>query len=586
MRKLLSVILLLSFNSYAGAPLGVQGQSGSTNYPPVVKVPYNQNTVVAGGSLIDTGNENMLLNPNFEAPTLSGWTCTTGTCTVESTVFSSGKQSAKIVPAANIFDFSQQINTPANIQKQGVVGIIYNFPATCTTTSVQTIVDGTAQSTVPTTSLILDGAFHSIEIPTTFGATSAKIRAFSTATCTGNIYLDKAYISQGLGTQNLMLDNVYSAQVSASGVVTGENKDWINSNCTMSSGISTCTFNTGIFTVAPICTAINIETATNRYVNNLPVSVIGVTTQLYNSAGTGTNTAYQITCQKSGNDYLASSANVYASQNANYDWTSYTPTFTGIGTTAPTTNQCKHRRVGGDLEVSCSFNTGTTAASLFSISLPNSLAIDTSRITTIGNSTASPGQFFGDYIQNGAGTVGHIVTAPLTSTTLLYAGTVNNAVGQITPANGNATLNSSVLTNISFKIPIAGWSNSNVIVGSFGGYNAVPGYQGNVDTFSVSYGTTNATTACTASPCSYLDQIGNIVSSVTIAGTGTYSLVLSRTYSKLKCAMNPSNAVSGTSIANVNLTCSSCNTLPFNTYNSATGALASTYGTFMCQGSY
>jgi len=59
-------------------------------------------------------------------------------------------------------------------------------------------------------------------------------------------------------TQNTELTaqtaNEFVANVSSTGVVSGENFDWINGNCTSTSPY-TCTFNTGIFSAAPNCIA-------------------------------------------------------------------------------------------------------------------------------------------------------------------------------------------------------------------------------------------------------------------------------------------------------------------------------------------
>ncbi|MDQ3159097.1 MAG: hypothetical protein M3P98_03130 [bacterium] len=47
-------------------------------------------------------------------------------------------------------------------------------------------------------------------------------------------------------------ENVFSADVSSTGVVTNENLDWISGSCTNASP-TVCTYNTGIFTAAPNC---------------------------------------------------------------------------------------------------------------------------------------------------------------------------------------------------------------------------------------------------------------------------------------------------------------------------------------------
>jgi hypothetical protein len=107
-----------------------------------------------------------------------------------------------------------------------------------------------------------------------------------------------------------------------------------------------------------------------------------------------------------------------------------------------------------------------------------------------------------------------------------------------------------------------------------------------IDTFSFSYGTTNATTVCSASPCSYLDQIGTAVTSVTRNSQGNYTPNFSKTYAKVKCTGFSANG--GTNVAPIyagNLTCTNCNSINFSTAQSGVGVL-DTYGTIVCQGAY
>jgi hypothetical protein len=122
------------------------------------------------------------------------------------------------------------------------------------------------------------------------------------------------------------------------------------------------------------------------------------------------------------------------------------------------------------------------------------------------------------------------------------------------------------------------------------GVPTVPGIVGvgtgeRIDTFSVSYGTTNATTVCSASPCSYLDQIGTAVTSVTRASAGDYTLNLSKTYTKLKCSWASSVKNSTNTRLGGGFQCSACSTLNFDTVSSAFTQTDSA-GTIQCQGTY
>ncbi len=579
MKKLLAfVFAIYAPLSSAFPPIGVIGQSGTSNlYPTVYKVPYSQVSNLGGGKAIfETGSENMLINPGFEAYALLGWTCTTGTCTVETTVFSSGLQSAKIVPTSNVFDFSQTVNTPANIQKQGVVGIVYNFPATCQTATINTKIDGAIQTTVPTSSFIYDGTFHQIEIPITFGATSAGMQVYAGSSCTGNIYLDAAYIKQGIGLQNLMTDNNYSAQSSASGVVSGLNKaGWLSGNCVVTNTAQyDCSIATGLVSSKLNCNAtINHNDfyffgVSYDYSNSSNTNLRFRTFNSSSGAATVTSFGFSFSCQKSGNDYLASSSNVYSQAGANYDWTAFTPIFSaGLGTV--TSPNCYHQRIGSNLNIRCKFTTGTVAASVATLTLPNSLTTSSTLSTYEQVGSVAKG--------NSIAIVNNVIAAP-SSATINFSGqgAANNS---LTAYNGNDIFTSTTAYSIQASIPIQGWSNSNVIVGSFAGVPTVPGLNGATDTFSITYGTTNFQTICSASPC-LVDQIGSAVSSITRTSAGAYSLNTSKTYTKLKCSITP--------MGNTNFlgaqygSCSSCNALAF--YTGVATSQVDSYGTILCQG--
>lgn len=591
MKKLILLFTLITTSLNAGLPpTTLSGQSAASSVTTFnFKTPYNQSTQISGvNSLIETGDEDMLINPGFEASTLNGWTCTTGTCTVESTVFSSGKQSMKVVSVGNAISVGQVITTPTNIQKQGVVGILYNAPVACSDLHIDSLVDvtvtGTAQTVVPTANLILDGAFHYIEIPVVFGATSAGIRMQAAACTTGtNTYFDAAVVKQGLGTQNLMLDNTYSAQVSSTGVISNLNKSgWISGNCAVSG--------TAIFD-CPLAISLTSKLNCNITQNNSTntASILGgydFTNSTTSNAkfwtqnsNTGNAQAYPfgIVCQKSGADYLSASSNVYNQASANYGWTAYTPTFTGFGTVS--TFNFRHRRIGDTLEIDGTFTIGTSTSTEQRISFPNSL-ISSSAISTLEyagemNTSSNLGSIFKLLVLKEA-SVGYMTFGAEASGT---PGLVKLASGSTLPSSG------SVMT-VKASFPIAGWTNSNVIVGSFGGY-ANTGYTGSTDSIVATYGAT-ATTACTTGTCAYLDNIGaSLVTSVVWGSLGHYTINFAKTYSKLKCYAVLGAAGSGGIVAfadSPNGQCTSCNSLAMSTGDS--GAYRNTNGTIFCTGIY
>ena len=111
--------------------------------------------------------------------------------------------------------------------------------------------------------------------------------------------------------------------------------------------------------------------------------------------------------------------------------------------------------------------------------------------------------------------------------------------------------------------------------------------QANVKQFSFTYGTTNSSTVCSATPCSYLDQIGNYVTSVTRASGGSYTVNLNQTFTKLKCT-GDYGSTTGTGWmgrGGSNLTsCSNCNSFSLTTISAAFSTGADTFGTLRCEG--
>lgn len=114
--------------------------------------------------------------------------------------------------------------------------------------------------------------------------------------------------------------------------------------------------------------------------------------------------------------------------------------------------------------------------------------------------------------------------------------------------------------------------------------NVTPGANGVIDTFLVSFGGATLTTACSASPCATIDQIGSAVTSITRSGSASYAVNTARTYSKLKCTGSGGNGSNFLSIGGTtsSMTCSNCSSLPFQTGTGATAADG--FGTLTCQG--
>ncbi len=121
------------------------------------------------------------------------------------------------------------------------------------------------------------------------------------------------YLSQ----TNIQLDNIFSAQMSNSGVISNENKDFISGNASLASTTFTITFVPGTFTVAPNCwssassSGSDNATGTIKSVSATTLVVVSNDFLAYPAAR-----AQIITCQKSGVDYTSASSNAFLTSSA------------------------------------------------------------------------------------------------------------------------------------------------------------------------------------------------------------------------------------------------------------------------------
>jgi len=110
--------------------------------------------------------------------------------------------------------------------------------------------------------------------------------------------------------------DTFSAKVSAAGVVTSENIDWLNGNCTIpSTGIFSCNLKANVFIQIPACVITSNDTGgTPRIVHIQNLSTTGIT---YRSLSTASFVSYdsavEIICQKQGSDYIGKVAKAVAS---------------------------------------------------------------------------------------------------------------------------------------------------------------------------------------------------------------------------------------------------------------------------------
>lgn len=219
-------------------------------------------------------------------------------------------------------------------------------------------------------------------------------------------------------------------------------------------------------------------------------------------------------------------------------------------------------------------------------------------ITSSGNTTSVASQ-------TGTGSTFVMNTSPILVTPTLgsASGTALTLSTPLSVPSGGTGLNSLTASNVilgngtSTPNFVAPGTSGNVLTSNgttwtssaaaSGGNVSVVSGSSSYALFSFSYGTTNASTRCTASPCSYLDQIGSEVSSVTRSTTGTMAAALARTYTKLKCTGNCQSAgVAGNCLIVPAPRCESCNSVPILSVNAATEGAMDSSGTITCIGEY
>lgn len=167
--------------------------------------------------------------------------------------------------------------------------------------------------------------------------------------------------------------DTFSAKVSSTDVVTDQNIDWINGNCTnATAGRATCNFNPGIFTVAPNCVATwNSGASGGRSVQVLSASSSSVTLNItVSSTGAAANEAFTLICQKQGADYkpktakIASSIGAVKSEGASGEVEIISVTYSTGGSANCTSSPCVINQIGGAVTSVTRASTGAYSLNL------------------------------------------------------------------------------------------------------------------------------------------------------------------------------------------------------------------------------
>jgi len=317
------------------------------------------------------------------------------------------------------------------------------------------------------------------------GATSNGISIASNGTSlTGTVYLDDAFVGATDLTQNMNACQTadctteFSAFIDTTNAISLKNVDFIQS-CTGTTD-RTCNFIPGVFTQTPNCKVSDLSpTATsggaNRRLHPHIMSISSTSIRLIGIDEADTafnNVATFIQCSKTGVDYSdalnRSNGNTYSSTNADTDWASCIPTSSqGFGT--PTfAVQCK--RQGGDLLMKGRFTPSATTAVEARLGLPlwNGVQLISAGSSIIPALEVANGFYLRGVAANAKG--GAMLIEPSVAyLTFGTADTFNSSlVNSFSKANANNVASTETLS-FNARIPIAGWEQSNIIIGQFNG---------------------------------------------------------------------------------------------------------------------
>ncbi len=509
--------------SFVNKSIGAKSENNSAVVAEEVQVPNNQLTQTASNKhLIESGNKNILVNPSFEHSTFStGWTNSAGTFTEETVNEIHGLKAAKIVLLNQTMNLFQDSTLYAYQFADGVQGLV-----TAMIKSNVALKLCSRSAGVTSTSNCVDvqanNKYALYKVPVIFGATSNGLAIVSSGNVSGTVYVDDVFV----GAVDVTAD-VDSSKVAGESSFNNAACEWVlntssltsfntNSTCAgptvhysaigqwqttdsdlpiqiinnLPAGVYKATFTApsymGVNGQATTF-AINDGTTTCQQVQAMSNigNIVGATTVScvfkYSSSG---NRSFQLVGRTSsgfagvstGNSWGSvkfnleayGSNSVYSTTNADFGWTSFTPTG---GWASNTTYSGRYKRDGdtAHFEVAVSLSGAPTGD--FSVNLPSGIVIDTAKIpiTTryrVGTATAyintggGTGRLLGDIFYNTTTSVGLTLTPPASSSShyLLSA----NATSPVTWGSGD------VIT-LKFSVPVVGWQNSNIIIGQFSG---------------------------------------------------------------------------------------------------------------------
>ena len=624
MRKIIALLTILSFNAYAVAPTGIGGEQGTLSYTNNLKAPNYQITSLGGvNSRIESGNTNLLINPSFEHPTVgTGWTTANATASADITNQVDGKKTLSLsVTGAMLVSQDSTVNAANLTGLQGVASV--KIKATGTTGLKVCPRNAGAAVTGLCVNVTADNTWKHVSIPFILGATSNGIGIATTATG-GTVIIDDAFVGTSAPFQD-----VGGAKLVGSVVITGCTSFWtVTSTTFVSPAAQTgCVYTTSGSAVADA--SFGTAQLPSIKLASLPpgdyrIEYEGFWGTVTSGAQTacaqftdGTNVARETSCLVSGGGastvqlpgisqtisystaqtnvtltpklkatsssvtmygtttqpgtiklyYFPPASKIYSQASQDYDWTAYTPTFTSLG--AVTITEAFHKRANGNLYIKGRATLGTTVGTAASIGLPSSLTISSTASTTTSTIT-------GALVNNS--NVGNYAPLITGGENAVFFGNVTTPAGLSKAIGTNIGSSSQVIAWSIGPIPISGWQDYGVIVGSFAGIEKCANDYECTDTFSADVSAAGVVSN------ENIDWLNGNCSLASSTFTCTYNTNLKDGVSALSSAMNCKATVKGTSPQDIVVNTASTSTgSTWATYESTVGTVLARSFSISCQ---
>lgn len=631
MRSLISSILILSFNFSLAAPMGIKNEtSAAKTYAQDLIFPNNQSTKQLGlDTRIETGNQNLLVNPSFESATVTtGWTSSeVGSIVKSSAEPLDGKFSLEYDASSGLNISQVSTINAARLNGLQMMASIY-VKSEDPDVNVCAVVNSADTNCVKA---ITNNTWKHVQVPFIAGGTNNGIRVKSTGAGLITV-IDNAFV--GLSSP---FQNVNGAKLVGTGTM---------------SPIASCSYATTSttfvsFGAVAACNSLSVTGSIKAPTTKIPAFVLpagspagtymAVVSGIFQKTGTtaednkwrlndGTNTwigqgyNYAGTTNSSANGGFTSSftystslasdttvniqgassnaatasatinvtdsngplhiqvyyfppeSKIYSQASQEIPWTSYTPTLSsGFGTVTPASNQCKYRTNRDMLDVQCFFAAGTTTATIGSISLPSGFTIDSSKLLANGT-TSTVSEIVGTYQGGiGANNDAWILAATGSSLTNVYtSGAVTGTSIALIPSGVNSTTASTATVSLSFSVPVVEKKDYGVIVGSFAGIEKCANDYECTDTFSA-----KVTSAGVVSD----ENLDWINGNFTVSPTGVFTATLNTNLkdgtnalsNPMNCVVSQGEGIGGTGLnASIPASTNTASTLIVNTGNAGT----------------